>query len=421
MESSYNAEIAARLERIKVKRRKVNNREENLDKPNPNVQSIRSETPKSNPVSPPVSPKKINTSRKSKKRTLKKPKTKTIAIATKQLSSMVKTGLPIVEALSLVAETTDDKSIKIAFSEISLGIGKGNTIVAMMEMYPQIFDEMYLALADAGEQAGLLAEVLAREALLLESLAKLQGQIQAAMTYPIAISILVVIVVIIMLLVVIPVFVEMYQGSGVDLPFLTQLLVDSSNWLRNFQNVLLLLIGISTFVILFKRVSKTRVFIRFVDRLMLRLPGVNDLVTKSNLANFARTLSSLNSAGVPLLDSIIISKRTLGNSFFRDVVERMHESILTGDSISKSISMEPIIPKMFASMFRIGEETGELSNMVDKLADFYEDEVSTSVKSLTSILEPMMIVVVAVVVAVILVAMYLPGVQHDEYSSVVML
>ena len=108
---------------------------------------------------------------------------------------------------------------------------------------------------------------------------------------------------------------------------------------------------------------------------MLRLPGVNDLVTKSNLANFARTLSSLNSAGVPLLDSIIISKRTLGNSFFRDVVERMHESILTGDSISKSISMEPIIPKMFASMFRIGEETGELSNMVDKLADFYEDEV----------------------------------------------
>ena len=219
MESSYNAEIAARLERIKVKRRKVNNREENLDKPNPNVQSIRSETPKSNPVSPPVSPKKINTSRRSKKRTLKKPKTKTIAIATKQLSSMVKTGLPIVEALSLVAETTDDKSIKIAFSEISLGIGKGNTIVAMMEMYPQIFDEMYLALADAGEQAGLLAEVLAREALLLESLAKLQGQIQAAMTYPIAISILVVIVVIIMLLVVIPVFVEMYQGSGVDLPF----------------------------------------------------------------------------------------------------------------------------------------------------------------------------------------------------------
>ena len=408
MESSYNAEIAARLERIKVKRRKVNNREENLDKSNPNVQSIGSETPKSNLVSPPVSPKKINTSRRSKKRTLKKPKTKTIAIATKQLSSMVKTGLPIVEALSLVAETTDDKSIKIAFSEISLGIGKGNTIVAMMEMYPQIFDEMYLALADAGEQAGLLAEVLAREALLLESLAKLQGQIQAAMTYPIAISILVVIVVIIMLLVVIPVFVEMYQGSGVDLPFLTQLLVDSSNWLRNVQNVLLLLVGISTFVILFKRVSKTRVFIRFVDRLMLRLPGVNDLVTKSNLANFARTLSSLNSAGVPLLDSIIISKRTLGNSFFRDVVERMHESILTGDSISKSISMEPIIPKMFASMFRIGEETGELSNMVDKLADFYEDEVSTSVKSLTSILEPMMIVVVAVVVAVILVAMYLP-------------
>ena len=296
---------------------------------------------------------------------------------------MVKTGLPIVEALSLVAETSDDKSIKVAFADISSGIGKGNTIVSMMEKYPQIFDEMYLALADAGEQAGLLAEVLEREALLLESLAKLQGQIKSAMTYPIAISLLVVIVVIIMLVFVIPVFVDMYQGSGVDLPILTQILVDASNWLRNFQNVLVLIVVIVASTFALKKLSKTKSFIRFKDSTLLKVPGVNELVTKSNLANFARTLSSLNSAGVPLLDAIVISKRTLSNSLFRDVVERMHLSILSGESISKSVSEESIIPRMFSSMFRIGEETGELSNMVDKLADFYEDEVSTAVKSLT--------------------------------------
>lgn len=397
MDPNYNSEINERLERI---RRKSQNNKSRIKKISEPIKEKTFQSSSTNKLTQTKFAKKNNK--------IKSPKTKSIAISTKQLASMVKTGLPIVEALSLVAETTDDKSIRIAFADIALGIGKGNTIVSMMEKYPQIFDEMYLALAEAGEQAGLLSEVLEREALLLESLAKLQGQIKSAMTYPIAISLLVVVVVIIMLVFVIPVFVEMYQGSGVDLPILTQLLVDASNWLRNFQNILILVSSISASIFIFKRFSKTRAFIRFKDTMLLKLPGVNELVTKSNLANFARTLSSLNSAGVPLLDAIVISKRTLGNSLFRDVVERMHSSILSGESISKSISEEPIIPRMFSSMFRIGEETGELSSMVDKLADFYEDEVSTAVKSLTSILEPMMIVVVAGVVAVILVAMYLP-------------
>ena len=399
MDPIYNSEISERLERIKRKSQNRKLKPKNIDEETNSQPPATTGTIQQKPV---VQRRTQKTNKK-----IKKPKTKTIAIATKQLASMVKTGLPIVEALSLVAETTDDKSIKIAFADISMGIGKGNTIVSMMEKYPQIFDEMYLALADAGEQAGLLAEVLEREAL-LESLAKLQDQIKSAMTYPIAISLLVVIVVIIMLVFVIPVFVDMYQGSGVDLPILTQLLVDASDWLRNFQNVLVLISVLFVAFIAIKKLSKTSSFIRFRDALLLKIPGVNELVTKSNLANFARTLSSLNSAGVPLLDAIVISKRTLGNLLFRDVVERMYYSILGGESISKSVSEESIIPKMFSSMFRIGEETGELSNMVDKLADFYEDEVSTAVKSLTSILEPMMIVVVAGVVAVILIAMYLP-------------
>ena len=191
MDPIYNSEISERLERIKRKSQKRKLKPKNIDEETNSQPPATTGTIQQKPV---VQRRTQKTNKK-----IKKPKTKTIAIATKQLASMVKTGLPIVEALSLVAETTDDKSIKIAFADISMGIGKGNTIVSMMEKYPQIFDEMYLALADAGEQAGLLAEVLEREALLLESLAKLQGQIKSAMTYPIAISLLVVIVVIIML------------------------------------------------------------------------------------------------------------------------------------------------------------------------------------------------------------------------------
>ena len=344
----------------------------------------------------------------SKRVKIKKPSTKSLALATKQLASMVKTGLPIVEALELVAETTDDKSLKIAFTDVADGIGKGNTIVEMLERYPMVFDEMYIALADAGEQAGLLAEVLEREATLLETLAKLQAQIKSAMTYPIAIGILVVIVVIIMLVFVIPIFVDMYKSSGSSLPALTQLLVDASAWIKDLKNVAILCVVTLGSVKSFQYWLKKEPVIRAIDSFILRVPAAGELITKSNLANFSRTLSSLNSAGVPLLDSIKISRRTLSNSQFRDIVERMHQSIMVGEPIYRSLSNEVLIPRMFSSMFRIGEETGELSGMVDKLADFYEDEVSTAVKSLTSILEPMMIVIVAGVVAVILVAMYLP-------------
>ena len=387
------------LERLKEARDRREKKVElinELRKDTQNQQKKRVQVPK----------KKGGTTGRNKK--IRKVSTKSLALATKQLASMVKTGLPIVEALSLVAETTDDKSLKIAFEEIANGIAKGNTIVEMLERYPLIFDEMYIALADAGEQAGLLAEVLEREATLLETLSKLQAQIKSAMTYPIAIGVLVIIVVIIMLVFVIPIFVDMYKSSGADLPALTQFLVDASGWLRQWQNIMILIATTYVSFQVIKFSMKKEVCIRFVDSLALKIPAAGELITKSNLANFARTLSSLNSAGVPLVESILISKRTLGNSQFRDIVERMQISILAGDPIYKSLSEEILIPRMFSSMFRIGEETGELSGMVDKLADFYEDEVSTAVKSLTSILEPLMIVVVAGVVAVILVAMYLP-------------
>ena len=347
--------------------------------------------------------------KKNKKRRLKPPSTKTLAVATKQLSSMIRTGLPLLEALNILSESSDDKTLKAVFKEASIGISRGATFQEILEKHPEVFDEMYLALVSAGETAGLLPEVLDREAKLLESLSKIKGQIQSALTYPIAIFALTIIVIIIMLVFVIPIFVDMYSSSGADLPGLTQFLVDASNAIKDPAFLMKTLPVIAVLFFLIKKQIKTNKFINWRDSMLLKLPITKDLVTKSCLANFSRTLSSLNSAGVPILEALMISKRTLGNRVFQRIADRMNTEIQAGQPIYKVLALEvKVIPIMFTSMFRIGEETGELSEMVDKLADFYEDEVSTSVKSLTSILEPLMIVFVAIVVAFILVAMYLP-------------
>ena len=254
----------------------------------------------------------------------------------------------------------------------------------ILEAYPEVFDEMYLALVAAGEEAGLLPDVLERESKLLESLAKIKGQISSAMAYPIAIFTLTVVVIIIMLLFVIPVFVDLYKDSGTSLPFLTNMLVVGSNKLRDFSFIIKVLPFLFLIYFVGKREVKKNYFINWKDELLLKLPIVKDLVTKSSLANFARTLSALNSAGVPILEALTISKGTLGNRVFRRIISRMNTEIQAGQPIYKVLSYEKYIPVMFTSMFRIGEETGELSGMVSKLADFYEEEVSSSVKAFCS-------------------------------------
>ena len=364
------------------------------------------------------SPKKVRTNRKfeslkakkkfGKKSKLKPPSTKALSISTKQLSSMIRTGLPLLEALNILSDSNDNKTLKFVFKEASLGISKGSTFVSILEKYPEVFNEMYIALVSAGETAGLLPDVLDREASLLESLSKIKGQISSALAYPIAIFTLTIAVIIIMLVFVIPIFVDMYSSSGSDLPGLTQLLVDASNAIKDPSFLAKVIPILILCFFLGKRLIKMPSFIIWKDKTLLKLPITKDLVTKSCLANFSRTLSALNSAGVPIIESLSISKRTLGNKVFQRIADKMNTEIQAGQPLYKVLATEEPIPIMFTSMFRIGEETGELSEMVNKLADFYEDEVETAVKGLTSLLEPLMIVFVSGVVAFILVAMYLP-------------
>jgi type IV pilus assembly protein PilC len=350
---------------------------------------------------------KLKSSKKVRKR-IKKPSTKNLALATKQLASMLKTGLPLLEALNILSESTDDKSLRLVFKDAAISISRGSSFVSTLEKYPDVFDEMYLALVSAGETAGLLDQVLERESTLLESLSKIKGQIKSALAYPLAIFALTVIVVIIMLLFVIPVFQDMYSSSGADLPGLTQFMVDASKFLRDPVQILKLIPLFFILIFFTKILLKKESFHLWKDSLLLKLPLTKELITKSSLANFSRTLSALNSAGVPILESLLIAKRTIGNRIFKRIVNKMNEEIQYGQPLYKVLASEKVIPILFTSMFRIGEETGELSEMVNKLADFYEDEVETSVKGLTSLLEPLMIVFVSGVVAFILVAMYLP-------------
>ena len=322
---------------------------------------------------------------------------------------MLRTGLPLLEALNIISESNEDKTLKKVFKDASIGISRGSTLQENLQKYPDIFDEMYIALVSAGETAGLLPEVLEREAKLLESLSKTKSQIKSALTYPIAIFVLTVVVILVMLVFVIPVFEEMYSNSSAALPAITQLLVNASNLIKNPSFLIKVAPAILISFFIIRKQIKTAKFINWKDSMLLKLPITKDLVTKSCLANFSRTLSSLNSAGVPIIEALMISKKTLGNRVFQRIADKMNIEIQAGQPIYKVLAQEEeLIPIMFTSMFRIGEETGELSEMVDKLADFYEDEVSTSVKSLTSVLEPLMIVFVAIVVAFILIAMYLP-------------
>ena len=211
-----------------------------------------------------------------------------------------------------------------------------------------------------------------------------------------------------MLIFVIPIFVDIYEQSNAKLPAITQLLVDASNQLVSLDFYIK---AIPTVFILFqayKYISRRPSVLWWFDRSMLYIPVVKDLVTKSCLANFSRTLSALNTAGVPILEALSISRKTISNRIFKKIIDNMYQDIQSGNPIYKVLEKEIVIPVMFTSMFRIGEETGELSQMINKLADFYEEEVTASVKTLTSIMEPLLIVFVAVIVAVILIAMYLP-------------
>ena len=337
----------------------------------------------------------------------KPPGVKEKAVWASKLAVLVDAGVPIVRSLDLMTTQQKLPMFKKALTAVGTEVNQGTAMGTAMRQWPKVFDQLTVAMVEAGEAGGVLDESLKRLAKLLEDNARLQNQIKGALGYPVAVLVIAILVFLGMTIFLIPTFAGIFEDLGAELPLFTQVMVDLSELLRS-SAALLFAGGLLVAVWLFSRYYATDKGRRVVDRLMLKVPLFGDLIMKTATAQFCRIFSSLSRAGVPILMALEISSETAGNSIISDAILDSRALVQEGVLLSTALTRQKVLPDMALSMLSIGEETGEMDQMLSKVADFYEDEVSASVKALTSMLEPAMIVVVGGIVGSILLAMYLP-------------
>jgi len=337
----------------------------------------------------------------------KAPGVKEKAVFASKLAALVDAGVPIVRSLDLMAKQQKLPMFKRALTKVSLDVNEGIALGAALRQWPKVFDQLSLAMVEAGEAGGVLDEALKRLAKLLEDNAKLQNQIKGALGYPVAVLVIAILVFLAMTIFLIPTFAGIFEDLGAELPAFTQLLVDLSALLRS--PVALYALGVILLMIwMVGRFYGTHNGRRTIDRLMLKLPLFGELILMTATAQFCRIFSSLTRAGVPILMSMEISSETAGNAIISDAILASRGMVQEGVLLSTALIHQKVMPDLALNMLAIGEETGEMDKMLSKVADFYEDEVGAMVKALTSMLEPAMIVVVGGIVGSILLAMYLP-------------
>ena len=334
---------------------------------------------------------------------------KEIAVFTRQFATMINAGLPLVQCLEILSTQSDNKIFGKAIGEIKFDVESGSTFADALKKHPKIFDELYVNLVHAGEVGGLLDTILGRLAKHIEKAMKLKSQIKSAMVYPAAIMGVAVIVISVLMIFVIPIFARMFHemsGGKVGLPFATQLVIDISNFLKD--NLLYLLIGAAALVYGIKRYYATPKGRLVMDRFFLRLPVMGDLIRKAAVAKFTRTLGTLITSGVPILDGLTITSKTAGNKVVEGAILMARQSISEGKTVAEPLAKSGVFPSMVTHMISVGEATGALDAMLGKIADFYDDEVDTAVTALTALLEPMMMVFLGTIIGFIVIAMYLP-------------
>ena len=337
----------------------------------------------------------------------KAPGVKEKAVFASKLAALVDAGVPIVRSLDLMATQQKLPMFKRALTKVSLDVNEGIALATALRQWPKVFDQLSIAMVEAGEAGGVLDEALKRLAKLLEDNAKLQNQIKGALGYPVAVLVIAILVFLGMTIFLIPTFAGIFEDLGAELPAFTRLLVDLSALLRSSAS--LYAVGVILLAIwILKRFYATHNGRRTIDRLMLKLPLFGDLILMTATAQFCRIFSSLTRAGVPILMSMEISSETAGNAIISDAILASRSMVQEGVLLSNALIRQKMLPDMALNMLAIGEETGEMDKMLSKVADFYEDEVGAMVKALTSMLEPAMIVVVGGIVGSILLAMYLP-------------
>jgi type IV pilus assembly protein PilC len=331
---------------------------------------------------------------------------KQLAAFTRQFAVMINAGLPLVNCLQILERQQDNKTMASVITDVEQEVEKGGTLADAMARHHGIFSDLYVNMVSAGEQGGILDTILGRLATHLEKAASLRSKVKTAMVYPMVVGIVVVLVVTVLLLFVIPIFQKMFEDVGGELPGPTRIVIAMSQFVQHY--ILFLIAGAIALGFLYRMYYRTENGQRVIDSVKLSLPIFGALSRKMAIARFTRTLGTLVSSGVAILDGLSITAKTAGNKVVADAIMQARTSISGGENISSPLEASGVFPTMVTQMIAVGEETGGLDDMLLKIADFYEEEVDVAVGGLTSTLEPVMIVVLGCVVGGIVVAMYLP-------------
>jgi len=331
---------------------------------------------------------------------------KELAVFTRQFATMIDAGLPLVQCLDILGMQQENDGFKKVILRVKEDVESGSTFADALGKHPRVFDDLFVNLVSAGEVGGILDTILARLAAYIEKAMKLGKQIKSAMVYPSTILAVAVIVTVVLLLYVIPIFGNMFADFGQALPVPTQIVLALSGYTRKYFLVFILFIVLVVFAI--RGYHRQETGRRNIDRLLLRLPILGDLIRKIAVARFARTLATMVASGVPILEGMDIVAKSAGNKIIEEAVMKARTSISEGKTISEPLAESKVFPVMVTQMVGVGEATGALDAMLTKVADFYDDEVDAAVGALTSLLEPMLMIFLGVVIGGLVIAMYLP-------------
>ncbi|RLB31801.1 MAG: type II secretion system F family protein [Deltaproteobacteria bacterium] len=331
---------------------------------------------------------------------------KDLVIFTRQFSTMIDAGLPLVQGLNILSEQMENKTFKGMLKQVTKDVEGGSTLADALNKHPRVFDSLFVNLVAAGEVGGILDTILQRLSAYIEKSEKLKSKVKGALVYPIAVLIIGMLVMAVIMVFVIPVFQEMFSSLGKGLPALTQLVINMSNFTKG--NIHFLIGGLIVFIWAFRRYRRTSSGKRVIDIALLKMPIFGELIKKVAVARFTRTLGTMISSGVPILDALEITGKTAGNAVVEEVIFEARTSIAEGQTIADPLSESEIFPGMVTQMISVGESTGALDAMLEKIADFYDDEVDASVSALTALMEPLMMMFLAGALGPIIIAMYLP-------------
>ena len=331
---------------------------------------------------------------------------KNLAVFTRQFSVMIDAGLPLVQCLDILGKQEPDKRFSATILKVREEVESGASLADAMKKFPKTFDDLFTNMVAAGEAGGILDTILKRLATYIEKNVKLKAQVKSAMIYPVAVLIIAALVVAVILWKVIPTFATLFAGLGAQLPLPTRIVIWMSNQMIVFMPLLVVGIFVGAFAL--RQYYATYRGRRVIDGLLLRVPILGMILRKVAVARFCRTLSTLLSSGVPILDGLAITGRTAGNAIVEDAIMSTRASIERGETVAGPLQATKVFPPMVTQMIGVGEATGALDMMLSKIADFYEDEVDTAVAGLLTLLEPVMIAVLGVIVGGIVISMYLP-------------